>query len=263
MNQTVQLSRPTFTAPVGRVAATSFSAAGDWYPPALIGAETVIRRLYAGDYVRAAGALLERLQPDPFTDYLRQFYAAGQARFGADWRYADIVTVLLCLADMLRPARYLEVGVRRGRSACAVASRAPDCALELFDMWQVAYAGMDNPGPALVRPELAAVGHRGPVRFTDGDSHQTLPAFLADHPDLSFDLITIDGDHSVQGAAQDLVDTLPRLAVGGAVVFDDICHPAHADLGRLWQAMVANDPRFSAAALCDAGYGVGFAIRRF
>lgn len=261
-SQTVQLHRPHYAHPVGRVATTTFTAETDWYPPALLGAETVTHHLYARDYLSAAADLLGRLSPDAYTGYLQDFLAAGRERLGADWRYADIVTVLMCLTDLLQPRQYLEVGVRRGRSVCAVASRVPDCNLHLFDIWQANYAGMENPGPDHVRAELARFGHRGHASFTDGDSHQTLPAYFAANPDLTFDLITVDGDHSLQGAAQDLVDVLPRLNIGGAVVFDDICHPAHPELWSLWTGMVADDPRFSAASLRDAGYGVGFAIRR-
>jgi acetyltransferase-like isoleucine patch superfamily enzyme/predicted O-methyltransferase YrrM len=234
----------------------------NWYPPVMAAAPTAQQRLYSHDYLTDATRLLERLEHDAYTQYLRHFYAEGRERFGADWRYADIVTVLLCLSDLIRPHDYLEIGVRRGRSACAVASRAPECRMDLFDMWVNNYAGMSNPGPVLVAAELAKVGHKpGLTRFIDGDSHQTLPAHFAAHPDAAYDLITVDGDHSLDGAAQDLFDVLPRLRIGGAVVFDDIAHPAHPELWMLWQRMVVEDPRFSSFSYREAGYGVGFAIR--
>lgn len=233
-----------------------------WYPPVMAAAPTAERRLYSHDYLADAARLLERLEPDAYSRYLLRYYADGRARFGADWRYADIVTVLLCLADLIRPCDYLEIGVRRGRSACAVASRAPDCRMDLFDMWIGNYAGMSNPGPDLVAAELAKIGHgSGLSQFIDGDSHETLPAHFASHPDAAYDLITVDGDHSLTGAAQDLFDVLPRLRIGGAVVFDDIAHPAHPELWMLWQRMVVDDPRFSSFSYREAGYGVGFAIR--
>ncbi|MDX2221366.1 MAG: class I SAM-dependent methyltransferase [Rhodospirillaceae bacterium] len=234
-----------------------------WYPPVMIGADTLGERLTGGDYLAQALALMERLSPDDYTTYLKSFYRGGMARFGATWRYADIVTVLLCLSEALQPRTYLEIGVRRGRSACAVASKSPYAAKFLFDMWMTNYAGMPNPGPALVQDELKRVGHRGAATFIDGDSHQTVPAFFARNADAMIDLITVDGDHSEAGAAQDLRDVLPRLAIGGAVVFDDISHPAHPELNRVWRALVADDERFSAYSYREAGYGVGFAVRKF
>lgn len=234
-----------------------------WYPPVMVGADTVGDRLVRGPYLAEALDLMKRLTPDDYTTYLNAFYRAGQDRFGAHWKYADIVTVLLCLADTLKPRTYLEIGVRRGRSACAVASKSPYCAMFLFDMWVANYAGMDNPGPDFVRDELGKIGYRGSASFIDGDSHKTLPAFFAKNANAAFDLITVDGDHSESGAAQDLRDILPQLAIGGAVVFDDISHPAHPELDRVWRALVADDDRFSTFSYREAGYGVGFAIRKY
>jgi predicted O-methyltransferase YrrM len=129
-------------------------------------------------------------------------------------------------------------------------------------MWVEDYAGMANPGPNFVRQELIRIGHIGPATFIDGDSHVTLPAFFEAHPHASFDLVTVDGDHSLEGATADLFEVLPRLNIGGAIVFDDICHPLHPELAGLWHYLVASDPRYSSFAFSDAGYGVGFAIRK-
>lgn len=239
------------------------STGGDeWYPLVLAGARTLAEGILSTATVEKARDVLRRLSPDDYSAYLVGFYEAGLDRLGATWKYADIVTTLIVLAARLKPRRYLEIGVRRGRSACAVASQAPECDLSLFDMWIAGYAGMENPGPDLVRSELAKVGHRGACEFIDGNSHETLPRYFAANPGVSFDLITVDGDHSDMGAAQDLCDVLPHLAIGGAVVFDDIVHPLHPGLRDVWRDLVVNDPRFSAWSFEDVGYGVGFAIRK-
>jgi predicted O-methyltransferase YrrM len=130
-------------------------------------------------------------------------------------------------------------------------------------MWVEDYAGMKNPGAEFVREELVRVGHKGSVRFIDGDSHKTLPTLFRENPNLTFDLITVDGDHETEGAIQDLCDVLPRLNTGGGIVFDDVCHPLHPELARVWQDLVVADPRFSSFTYTDAGYGVGFAIRKY
>jgi len=235
-----------------------------FYSGPTIGAGALGAAMVAGDRrIKQAQSLLRRLTPDDYSRFMANYYAAGLKAHGRAWGYADIVTVLLGLADALAPSRYLEIGVRRGRSACAVASRAPDVAMALFDMWMPGYAGMENPGPELVKAELARAGHRGLVEFIDGDSHQTLPAYFAERPDAAFDIITVDGDHTDEGAAQDLADVLPRLKIGGAVVFDDVCHPAHPGLRDVWNDLVANDRRFSAWTYDEVGFGVGFAIRKY
>lgn len=229
----------------------------------MVGAETVAARLSDRKNIEAAIDLLTRLTQDSYTSFLVQYYAEGLKRFGADWKYADIVTVLLCLAEFIKPKTYLEIGVRRGRSAAAVASVSPDCSLVLLDMWVENYAGMENPGPDFVRDELRRTGHRGSVRFIDGDSHKTLPQLFKDQPDATFDLITVDGDHSTIGALQDLSDVVPRLNIGGAVVFDDVGHPLHPELAAVWRELVTSDCRYSSYIFDDVGYGVGFAIRKY
>ena len=245
-------------------AVSHVTAAGktQWYPPVMIGADTIAARLFDRRFIESAIELMKRLTPDNYTSFLTEYYADGLRRFGSAWRYADIVTVLLCLSETLEPSSYLEIGVRRGRSVAAVASLRPRCSLFLLDMWVADYAGMENPGADFVRNELIRVGHQGTVRFVNGDSHETLPALFAQMPDATFDLITVDGDHETKGAIQDLCDVLPRLNAGGAVVFDDVCHPLHPELAEVWRDLVAADPRYSSFTYRDVGYGVGFAIRK-
>lgn len=142
------------------------------------------------------------------------------------------------LAHELQPKTYLEVGVRRGFSMAMVASQCPEAEIYGFDLWARNYVGVSNPGPKFVQAEMEKIGYRKKVHFINGNSHRTLPAFFqsrrarfGDRVKLSwkfkkrpptFDLILIDGEHSLLGASQDLADTMPYCAVAGAVVFDDI-----------------------------------------
>jgi predicted O-methyltransferase YrrM len=239
------------------------SPATQWYSPLLLSATAIASQATSGDCLQEAARLFTTLEPDDYTRYLGEYYRAGLERFGPKWHYADIVTVLLALAGTLRPKTYLEIGVRRGRSACAVASKAHDCDILMFDIWKQNYAGMENIGPDFVAAELAKVGHVGNREFFNGNSHQTLKEFFTARPDTALDIITVDGDHSFDGAAEDLRDVLPHLKVGGAIVFDDLSHPQHVYLLRLWREMVADDPRFTSWTYTDLGYGVGFALRKW
>lgn len=257
--------RPDYTIKVAKVSAVSHateSGKTEWYPPVMIGADTVTARLFDRRFIDTGVGLMRRLTPDDYTSYLTEYYMDGLNRFSASWRYADILTVLLCVSELIKPNSYLEIGVRRGRSVAAVASTNPHCALVLLDMWVQNYAGMENPGAAFVRQELIRVGHQGPLRFIEGDSHKTLPALFREIPDATYDLITVDGDHSTKGAIQDLCDVLPRLNIGGAIVLDDVCHPLHPELADVWRELVTSDSRFSSFTYADVGYGVGFAIRK-
>lgn len=203
--------------------------------------------------------LLKKLERSDETEGQELFYLWGQGRFGEHWRYADSTTVLVAASMAIRPKAYLEIGVRRGRSSAVVGALCPDCAICGFDLWLPDYAGAPNPGPDFVRRELRKVGHAGEVTFVSGDSKSTVPGFLAQHPDLFFDLITVDGDHSVAGAARDLANVLPRLKVGGVIVFDDIC--SAPKLMRVWDWLVRQDARYRSWEFTDSGAGIGAAIR--
>jgi predicted O-methyltransferase YrrM len=203
--------------------------------------------------------LLHKLTPNDQTEGQELFYQWGRRKFGQHWRYADITTALCSAAMAVRPKTYLEIGIRRGRSAAVVGALCPDCAIYGFDLWLPGYAAEPNPGPDFVRGELRTAGHTGDVTLISGDSKKTVPAFLREHPGLFFDVITVDGDHSVSGAARDLANVLPRLKVGGVIVFDDICSaPA---LARVWRWFVQEDDRYRSWEFTDADAGIAAAIR--
>ena len=235
----------------------------DFYGPAGVGAATIGELATRTDVLDDVLSLLGRLEQDDYVDYVRGFVERGRAAAGDAWRYADITTVLAAATRLLRPQAYLEIGVRRGRSAAVVAAGAPGCSVVAVDLWNEGYAGMANPGPEHVRAQLEHIGHTGTLRFVSGDSHVELPRLFEAEPDLTFDLITVDGDHSTRGARRDLEDVLPRLRLGGALVFDDISHRAHPALARVWHETVAARRRYATWTYDDVGYGVAVAIRRW
>jgi predicted O-methyltransferase YrrM len=144
-----------------------------------------------------------------------------------------------------------------------VASANPTVRLVGFDMWIPDYAGMENPGPGFVHQELERVGYRGAAELIGGDSRATVPAFFRAHPEAFFDVITVDGDHSARGAAIDLANVIPRLKVGGFLVFDDLCNPYHPRLRRVWERHVGKSRRFMSLTFDELGFGVGFGIKRY
>lgn len=233
------------------------------YDGVVIGAATLGAHACSAEVHEATRELLARLDVDDYVAYVNAFMEDGRVRAGDGFQYADIVTVLCSASRLLRPESYLEIGVRRGRSMATVASQSPGCSLIGIDMWQANYAGMDNPGPDFVRAEVANVGHTGSLELISGDSHKEVPRLFAERPDLDFDLITVDGDHSRRGATRDLLDVLPRLRIGGALVFDDVRHPKLPRLHDVWQRTVTADRRYLTWEFEDVGYGVAVAVRRW
>ena len=186
-------------------------------------------------------------------------YQWSREKFGPHWRHADLLTALWAAVTINPPATYLEIGVRTGRSVAVVGATAPECAIYGFDLWIPEYGDSPNPGPDFVREELRKVGHTGSVTLLSGDSRETLPAFLREHPDLYFDLIVIDGDKSIFGAGSDYANALPRLKVGGIVVSDDIGIKRH--LRRVWETVVSGDARYRGWQFSGGLAGVAAAVR--
>ena len=233
-----------------------------WLEPVQISAQTILRLATSDQTLGAVRQIMGRLTEDDYLQFLKGYYDTGRTNFGSDWHYADLLTFLHASATVLHPRRYLEIGVRRGRSLAVVSEVAPNCVISGFDLWMENYAGMPNPGPDFVSDELKRVGHRGALELISGDSHETVPRFFADHPDCMFDLINVDGDHSEDGARADLETVLPRLSVGGVIVLDDITHPQHRYLEDVWDEVIGDDPKLSSAKYRDLGYGVAVAVRK-
>jgi hypothetical protein len=110
--------------------------------------------------------------------------------------------------------------------------------------------------------ELKRVGHAGRTEFISGDSHKTVPEYLSANPDLTFDLITVDGDHSIEGAWDDLSNVVSKLRVGGIIVFDDIDNPYCPGLLDVWERFMKEHPGLKGQVIGNPlGLGVAFAIR--
>ncbi len=240
---------------------TTFDFGKNHYGKNLLGPSTLARIACAPETWDEIFAFHHLLASDEYVRYVDTWCRESRKRFGASWWYLDIVNVVYAAAKVLQPKNYLEIGVRRGRSICTVARACPQTDLAAFDMWMEGYANMENPGKEFVAQELALHGHKGQLKFYDGDSAQTIPRYFAEHPGKTFDLITIDGDHSEEGAWRDIVNTIPHLAVGGVVIFDDISHPGAPHLYGVWQRAKQQFPWLATFEYTELGYGVGFGIR--
>lgn len=142
-----------------------------------------------------------------------------------------------------------------------VASTSQKCSLYGFDLWVENYGNMSNPRPDFGRSEFSKVGFFGKLEFINGDSHYTLPKFLNQNPNIYFDIFTVEGDHSERGAIEDILQLLPRLTIGGVIVFEDITHPRHPSLMNVWTKCVKSNNMFNTWGYTDLGYGVAVGVR--
>ena len=235
---------------------------GDLRSPVMISPLTILDRATSPTVLRRVVATAKKLSPDPFSDGMVDAYERGQMSFDESWQYADILGVLYATAEMGQPRSYLEIGTRRGRSVCMVAAASPSTNVVCADLWQTDYASNENPGPEFVQSELSRVGHTGSVEFISGDSHVTIPKYFLNNPRAEFDLVTVDGDHSVEGAMDDLQNVVAHLAIGGVLVFDDIDNPYCPGLLQVWNKFLACQPGLVGTIRPNPlGFGVALAIR--
>lgn len=211
------------------------------------------------DVNRATADTLEALSEDAVNkprliEWLREGVERNETRF-------EIRSALRAIARAIQPRSYLEIGTRRGWSLAQVLAEAPQVRAYSFDWWMQEYGGVENPGPGFVREEMRRVApnHHGELHFLSGNSHDVLPVFFQDvvlgdvelaEEDIirsgesaprMFDLVTVDGDHTALGTWWDLVDVLPHIAVGGALVFDDLVNSADEVLGDRAQSRYAEE----------------------
>lgn len=235
----------------------------EYYSKTLLSPQIIIKHACLKKTIQDALELTEKLDPDNYTRFLEDYYKAGLENLGDDWDYADIVTVLLVVSNLIKPNNYLEIGVRRGRSLAAVVVHSPDVNIYAFDMWMDNYGKNPNPGPEFVQREMKKFSYSKHIKFINGNSHETLPKFFQENPNIEFDLITVDGDHSYEGALQDLRDVLPHLTIGGVIVFDDICHPRLPHLISAWKKAIEEDRGVMTDEYVMLGYGVAVGVRHW
>ena len=234
-----------------------------WYEPVIVGPSSFVNPCSGANSVRGVLPIIQKLTPDDYVRFNIEMYTTGLERFGDMWRYADINTVLYGISKSIEVGFYLEIGVRRGRSMAVVAAMHPHARIVGFDRWIPDYGGIENSGPDFVQEEMERVGYRERVEFITGDSEKTVPAYFRRHPDAYFDVITVDGDHSARGARIDLRHVIPRLKIGGFLVFDDISNQWHPRLESVWNRMVSRRTRFRTFAFDEVGYGIAFGIRQY
>jgi glycosyltransferase involved in cell wall biosynthesis/predicted O-methyltransferase YrrM len=229
--------------------------------PVQLSPSTIIQLSRQPEILEEVQGILRQLEPDDFIDSMLEYYETGQSKYGEHWLYADQLTVLCAASKLMEISHYLEIGVLRGRSLCVVAKNVPTAKLYGFDLWVEQYANLNNPGPEFVKTQLVRVGFKGEASFFSGDSKDTIPQFFNENEDLLLDIVTVDGDHTEEGARIDLENVLPRIKMGGVLVFDDICHPKHRALEIVWDDVVGSNPNFSTAKYTEIGNGIAVAVR--
>jgi hypothetical protein len=158
----------------------------------------------------------------------------------------------------LEPDSYLEIGVRDGDSVAALLSVCQPGFMVLCDDWGTSYGGSGRGNHRYVEELLKGLRYKGDVCWLDGKSQDV----LGPPPEFIFDLILVDGDHSLEGALQDFRNCWPRLRPGGVMLADDTTHPAHRYLDGAFRDFLASKDGEVVFADNDHSSGIVAAVKR-
>jgi len=102
----------------------------------------------------------------------------------------------------LKPSLAIEIGTAEGGSLCRIAEHSPE--IHSFDL-------------VAPDPETVAIEH---ATLHSGDSHELLPAFLAELAEAgrNAEFVLVDGDHSADGVRLDAEDLLASAAIDRTVI---------------------------------------------
>lgn len=187
-----------------------------------------------------------------YEEYLKHYQREGENFF-------DQYHFAILWAHLNKPKRILEIGVRTGLSICNMLSAYVDFSpiekITLIDLWNDGFISEN-----LVKMNMRALNIPEEVMaktdFIKGNSLEEVKK-LKD----KYDYILVDGDHSKEGAAQDLENVVPLVNTDGVIVFDDISQYGCA-LDDVWQAFKEKHKEAFHFQENYKGKGVGWAIKK-
>lgn len=159
---------------------------------------------------------------DVVLDGYARHLKGNRKRMVAPARYKQLIDIV----TTLQPRRVLEVGTWNGGRAIAMNEAAPGLKYFGFDLFETATAESDEEEKN-VKPhhDVLSVSKRLEEAGVDGElfvgnTRHSLPQFIKENP-KPFDLIFIDGGHSIETIESDLDHCLKIIEPGGVIVMDD------------------------------------------
>lgn len=147
------------------------------------------------------------------------------------------------------PVHYLEIGVQEGGSAEAVLQSEKVVFAALVDTWGPIYGGTNRGSCEHVVQRLGELAQK--AIFISEDSRLAIPKLWH-----QFNLIFVDGDHSVEGCLADLENCLHLLSEDGYMAVDDIDHPQHTYLREVVAKFATEKGLFAQYLNCHCGVAV-------
>ena len=204
-----------------------------------------------------ATTVRERLSEDWMADVVSA--SCTPIRGWAFSAWSELVPVMYALFTLLRPRRYVELGVHNSMSSSPPAtwprsSASPECVA--VDSWVGdVHAGFHD--TSVFDNFRAYAAENGPDQyFIQG----YFSAALAWFEDGSVDLLHIDGLHTYEAVKEDFETWLPKMSDTGVIIFHDTNEFGRGfGVWRLWEELKGRYPAFEFAH--QHGLGIIFVGR--
>lgn len=125
-----------------------------------------------------------------------------------------------------------EIGLNGGHSACLIINQLPE--LKKFVSFDINWHPYTPHAASYIQSVL---GDR--FEFVAGDSRQTVPVYISNQNQLA-DLIYIDGNHSYEGALQDILNMHSASHPNTILWIDDVPENMHNDVAKAVLECVKN-----------------------
>lgn len=152
---------------------------------------------------------------------------------------------------------YLEIGISDGFTLSYAIKGWNLKHIVLCDTWGKESGGTGRGNHNHIEVLLRELNFKGNVTFLDGDSKKLVPKYFDENPDVFFDFIFVDGDHSPEGVQLDLDNTIEH---GRIIAVHDLRNPSHPYILNIfyeyYETIRGN------YIMIDDGYYMGYFIER-
>lgn len=170
----------------------------------------------------------------------------------ACWNFPNTYAFMYGLSKALKPASYLEIGTRYGYSMVSIYLGAKDTLRTISSIDLQEY---EDKSQNFAKENLLGTGYNGAYEFFTGSSHDV--SIKNKVKGKVYDLVFVDGDHSYEGALEDILGYWGNVRPGKYMIVDDVLWQVFSNGKRVLRAVKDAVPRLDNVEFFDfIGAGV-------
>lgn len=168
------------------------------------------------------------------------------------WNFPNHYPFMYGLGKAVKPGSYLEIGTRYGYSMVSIGAGARDSLRSITSIDLQEYEGMSQD---YAKDNLLSTGFSGKYEFFAGSSHDA--EIKNKVKGKLYDLVFVDGDHSYEGALDDILYYWGNVGPGKFMIIDDVLWQVFSNGKKVLRAVKDALPRLEKMEFYDfIGAGV-------